>query len=106
MKFLIKSKKSGKFEYLDFWKNYFPWIDLAFCTCLSSGNQVDGLPLALHKDAVAASWHFFGRACDRRIRHIFRDFDDLILINMLVNHKNPNSLYKKASVGYSKLVKW
>ena len=33
----------------------------------SSGNQVDGLPLALHKDAVSASWLRFDRACERKI---------------------------------------
>ena len=32
-----------------------------------SGNQVDGLPLALSKDAVSASWRFSGRACERKI---------------------------------------
>ena len=30
----------------------------------SSGNQFDGLPLALHKDAVPASCRFFRRACE------------------------------------------
>jgi hypothetical protein len=30
-----------------------------FCTCLPSGNQVDGLPLASRKDAASASWFFF-----------------------------------------------
>ena len=33
-----------------------------FCTGLSSGNQVDGLPLGLHKDAVTASCILPGRA--------------------------------------------
>ena len=32
-----------------------------------SGNQVDGLPLALHKDAESASWLWSGRACDHKI---------------------------------------
>ena len=40
-----------------------------------SGNQVDGLPLALSKDAVSASWQFFGRACDHKIRHEKLIFD-------------------------------
>ena len=38
-----------------------------FCTGLSSGNQVDGLPLGLHKDAVPASCILSGRAPN----HIF-----------------------------------
>ena len=40
----------------------------AFCERPTSGNQVDGLPLALHnKDAESASWQFCGRACDHKI---------------------------------------
>ena len=38
-----------------------------FCTGLSSGNQVDGLPLGLHKDAVSASCILPGRAPNRTI---------------------------------------
>ena len=38
-----------------------------FCTGLSSGNQVDGLPLGLHKDAGSASCILPGRAPIRTI---------------------------------------
>ena len=38
-----------------------------FWTCHSSGNQVDGLPLAVSKDAVSASCIFPGRAPDHNI---------------------------------------
>ena len=38
-----------------------------FCTGLSSGNQVDGLPLGLHKDAVSASCILPGRAPNHTI---------------------------------------
>ena len=38
-----------------------------FCTCPSIGNQVDGLPIALSKDAVPASCRFFGRAPIRKL---------------------------------------
>ena len=38
-----------------------------FCTGLSSGNQVDGLPLGLHKDAVPASCILPGRAPNHKI---------------------------------------
>ena len=42
-----------------------------FCTGLSSGNQVDGLPLGLHKDAVSASCSLPGRAPIRTISQKF-----------------------------------
>ena len=38
-----------------------------FCAGLSSGNQVDGLPLGLHKDAVSASCILPGRAPNHTI---------------------------------------
>ena len=38
-----------------------------FCTGLSSGNQVDGLPLGLHTDAVSASCILPGRAPNHTI---------------------------------------
>ena len=44
-----------------------PASNRTFCTGLSSGNQVDGLPLGLHKDAVSASCVLPGRAPN----HIF-----------------------------------
>ena len=40
----------------------------AFWTCHSSGNLVDGLPLAKHKDAVLASCRFSRRATMRIFR--------------------------------------
>ena len=44
-------------------------------TSLPSGNQVDGLPLALHnKDAVPACWFFSDRACGR----IFDEVPDFL----------------------------
>ena len=39
-----------------------------FCTCHSSGNLVDGLPLAIHEDAFLAYCRFSGRASFRKFR--------------------------------------
>ena len=47
-----------------------------FCTGLSSGNQVDGLPLGLHKDAVSASCILPGRAPN----HIISEKNDAVEI--------------------------
>jgi len=41
---------------------------IPFWTCHSSGNLVDGLPLAIHKDAVIASFPFLGRAPIHKFR--------------------------------------
>ena len=38
-----------------------------FCARPPSGNQVEGLPLALHKDAESASWLRSGRATIHKI---------------------------------------
>ena len=40
-----------------------------------SGNQVDGLPLALSRDAVSACWIRFGRAPDYKIYKKMYTFD-------------------------------
>ena len=46
-----------------FWWNNDAFVRLRpFCTCSSIGNQVDGLPIVLSKDAVSASSIFLGRA--------------------------------------------
>ena len=45
------------------WENTYP-----FWTCHPSGNLVDGLPLAIHKDDVLASCRFSGRAPIRKFR--------------------------------------
>ena len=58
----------------------------AFCTCPTSGNQVDGLPLALSKDAVSASWRFSGRACERKIYKKMYTVEWIIEMVLLVNH--------------------
>ena len=66
----------------------------------SSGNQVDGLPLALiNKDAGSASCPLFGRACERiscKQNHTVGMKCDAKLV---VNHQNADSSYIKASIG-------
>ena len=57
-----------------------------FCTCPPSGNQVDGLPLALrNKDAARASWPFSGRACMYETRRVFLSSDEVSEVKVLVN---------------------
>ena len=63
----------------------------AFWTRLSSGNQVDGLPLALNKDAVSASWRFFDRACERTFDKVFSVINEYFDEKSLVNHQNSDS---------------
>ena len=77
----------------------------AFCTCPPSGNQVDGLPLALHKDAASASWPWFGRACERKIRRVFLSSEEVCDINEIANLSNVASLYIKALTGASESLK-
>ena len=74
----------------------------AFCTCPPSGNQVDGLPLALsksNKDAESASWLRSGRACDHKICSVFLSFEEVSYINERVNNSNLAPLYIKALIG-------
>ena len=59
----MRSKNLNFLKFEDINKKYY--MKLLYES--SSGNQVDGLPLALHKDAMLASWRFFGRACERTI---------------------------------------
>ena len=74
-------------------KNYFQ----DFCTCAPSGNQVDGLPLALSKDAESASWLRSGRACERKIYKKMYGVNENFNVELLVNHQNLISYYLKAS---------
>jgi hypothetical protein len=57
----------------------------SFCTCPPNGNQVDGLPLALRKDAASASWLFSGRACMYETRLVFTSSGDVSEANVLGN---------------------
>ena len=58
-----------------------------FCTCPPSGNQVDGVPLALHKDAVPASWLRSGRAPKRKIYKKMYTVDKFSDVRLLVIHE-------------------
>ena len=75
------------------WKNWFQ----AFCTRSSSGNQVEGLPLALSKDAVPARWIRPGPALNSKIYNKMYNVDTEFDVKLLVNHKNLNFSYNKAS---------
>jgi hypothetical protein len=55
----------------------------SFCTCPPSGNQVDGLPLAPHKNAASASWPFSGRACMCKTRSVFSSSGKVCYANVL-----------------------
>ena len=68
-----------------------------FCTCPPSGNQVDGLPLALHKDAVSASWVRSGRAAKRKIYKKMYAVDENCNVDLLVNYQKVASYHIKAS---------
>ena len=70
-------------------ENRFP----AFCTCPPSGNQVDGLPLALSKDAESASWLRSGRAPDHKIYQKMYTVDESFDVELRVNHRNLASYY-------------
>ena len=70
----------------------------AFCTCLPSGKQVDGLPLALSKDAASASWLRSGRACEHKIYKKMYAVDDIIVEKTDLNYRKVVSYYNKASM--------
>jgi hypothetical protein len=57
----------------------------SFCTCPSSGNQVDGLPLAPRRDAASASWPFSGRANMCETRRVFLSSGEVYDVNVFVN---------------------
>ena len=56
-----------------------------FWTCRPSGNQVDGLPLALSKDAATASCRSAGRATKHTIEQKNMMIDDTYQGKLLVN---------------------
>ena len=68
----------------------------AFCTRPPSGNQVDGLLLALHKDAGSASWPRSGRACERKIYKKMYAVDENFDVDLLGNHQKVASYHIKA----------
>ena len=72
----MKISKKSKIQ----WKNSFQ----AFCTCLSSGNQVDGLPLALNN-----------------IGRVFLIFEEVYKTKNVADHQNIDSSYIDASIGAS-----
>ena len=57
----------------------------SYSTSLSSGNQVDDLPLALHTEAVSASWRNRGRATIGDFAHKFYMIAYINNIKVLVN---------------------
>jgi hypothetical protein len=59
-----------------------------------------------NKDAAPASWPFSGRACMCKTRRVFLRFDDLLLMNVRVNHWNPIFLSIEASIWDSEWSKW
>ena len=73
----------------------------AFCTCPPSGNQVDGLPLALSKDAESASWLRSGRACERIIYQKMYAVDESFNVDLLVNYQKVASYHTKVSIAAS-----
>ena len=75
----------------------------AFCTCPPSGNQVDGLPLALSKDAQSASWLRSGRACEHKNYQKMYAVDKNVNVELLVNHYNLISYHLKASIAASQV---
>ena len=66
----------------------------AFCMCAPSGNQVDGLPLALNSPRP-------GRACDHNIYKKMYRFDVYFDAEKVVIHRNLDSLDIQASKGAS-----
>ena len=71
---VLKSEEINKKYYMTFLYEF------------SSGNQVDGLPLALHNDAVSAIWPFSGRACDHTFGHDFFIFNEVFTEKEVSNH--------------------
>ena len=65
------------------WDNKYP-----FWTCHPSGNLVDGLPLAIHKDAVLTSCRFFMRAPIRKFRCKILDYACNYRLIMRVNFRD------------------
>ena len=73
-----------------------------FWTCHSSGNQVDGLPLALsNKDAVTASCRRRGRAARRILGRKNLMIDETYQGKLLVNLCFSDLEYQKAPSGCS-----
>ena len=68
--------------------------------CHSSGNLVDGLPLAIHKDAVLASCRFSGRAPIRKFRCKILDDAHIYRGRVYVNPRESFRLH----IGESKLA--
>ena len=63
-----------------------------------SGNQVDGFPLALSKDAVPASWLRSGRAAKHKIYKQMYTVDKSLNAESIANHQKAASYRNKASV--------
>ena len=92
MKTAIRPKFFRKWEF-ERWKNKFQKNQkhdyTAFCTCPPSGNQVDGLPLALNPS---------GRACDPKNYKKMYAVDENFNAELLANHQKVASHYNKVSV--------
>ena len=86
-----------KNENLEKFRNLIKKWFSAFCTCPPSGNQVEGLPLALNKDAESASWLRFGRACKHKIYRKMYAFDENFNVYLLVNYQKVASHHLKVS---------
>ena len=63
----------------------------SFFTSSSSGNQVEGLPLAL-------SWLRSGRAAKRKIWRVFLIFEEVFYMKKVVIHQKVASYHIKASI--------